>query len=44
LEETQSSDESYDQQKATELWESSTELVKLSSREAMLMQQSIVST
>lgn len=38
LEEIQSSDESYDEQKATELWESSTELVKLSSREATLMQ------
>jgi light-dependent protochlorophyllide reductase len=38
LEEIQSSDESYDEHKATDLWESSTELVKLSSREATLMQ------
>lgn len=38
LEEIQSSDESYDEKKATELWESSTELVKLSSTEATLMQ------
>jgi light-dependent protochlorophyllide reductase len=37
LEEIQSSDESYDEQKATELWESSTELVKLSSTEATLL-------
>ena len=33
-EEIQSSDESYDQKKATELWESSVKLVKLSPREA----------
>jgi light-dependent protochlorophyllide reductase len=32
----QSSDESYDEKKAIELWESSVELVKLSSREATL--------
>jgi light-dependent protochlorophyllide reductase len=44
LEEIQSSDESYDEQKSTELWESSTKLVKLSSREATLLQQTIVST
>lgn len=36
LEEAQSSDESYDQKKAAELWESSAELVKLSPREATL--------
>jgi NAD(P)-dependent dehydrogenase (short-subunit alcohol dehydrogenase family) len=38
LEEIQSSDESYDEKKATELWESSVELVKLSPREATLLQ------
>jgi light-dependent protochlorophyllide reductase len=38
LEETRSSAESYDEQKATELWESSAELVKLSSKEAILTQ------
>lgn len=38
LEEGQSSDESYDEKKATELWESSAELVKLSPREATLLQ------
>jgi light-dependent protochlorophyllide reductase len=38
LEEIQSSTESYDEQKATELWESSLELVKLPSKEATLMQ------
>lgn len=38
LEEIQSSDESYDEKKATELWESSAELVKLSPREATLLQ------
>lgn len=37
LEETQSSDESYDEKKAAELWESSVELVKLSPREATLL-------
>jgi light-dependent protochlorophyllide reductase len=38
LEETQSSDESYDEKKAAELWESSAELVKLSPREETLLQ------
>jgi hypothetical protein len=38
LEEVQSSDDSYDEKKATELWESSAELVKLSPREATLLQ------
>lgn len=38
LEEIQSPDESYDEMKATELWESSVELVKLSPREATLLQ------
>ena len=38
LEETQSSDKSYDEKKATELWESSAELVKLSPREETLLQ------
>lgn len=38
LEEVQSSDESYDERKATELWESSAKLVKLSLREATLLQ------
>lgn len=33
LEEVQSSNESYDEKKATELWESSAKLVKLSPRE-----------
>lgn len=37
LEEGQSSDESYDEKKATELWDSSAELVKLSPREATLL-------
>ena len=36
LEETQSSDESYDEKKAAELWESSGELVKLLPAEAIL--------
>ena len=38
LEEAQSSDESYDEKKASELWESSAESVKLSPREAALLQ------
>ncbi|MBC8120414.1 MAG: SDR family NAD(P)-dependent oxidoreductase [Gemmatimonadaceae bacterium] len=37
LEEIQSSDESYDEKKATELWESSVRLVKLSPGEATLL-------
>ena len=37
LEEIRSSDESYDEKKATELWESSAELVKLSPKEATLV-------
>lgn len=37
LEEIQSSDESYDEKKATELWESSAELVKLSPQEATFL-------
>jgi light-dependent protochlorophyllide reductase len=38
LEEVQSSDESYDKRKATELWESSAKLVELSPREETLLQ------
>lgn len=38
LKEVQSSAESYDEKKAAELWESSAELVKLSSKEATLLQ------
>jgi light-dependent protochlorophyllide reductase len=38
LEEVQSSDKSYNERQATELWESSAALVKLSPREAMLLQ------
>ena len=38
LEEIRSSDESYDEKKAVELWEASAELVKLSLREATLLQ------
>ena len=38
LEEVRSSDESYDEKKATELWESSAELLKLSPKEATLVQ------
>ena len=38
LKELQSSDESYDEQKATELWESSAALVKLSPKETTLLQ------
>ncbi len=38
LEEVQSSDESYDERKATELWESSAALVELSPRELTLLQ------
>lgn len=38
LEEVQSSEESYDEKKAAELWESSAKLVKLSPREATLLQ------
>ncbi|MBW4671484.1 MAG: SDR family NAD(P)-dependent oxidoreductase [Cyanomargarita calcarea GSE-NOS-MK-12-04C] len=38
LEEVQSSDESYNEKQATELWESSAALVKLSPRKAMLLQ------
>lgn len=38
MEESQSSEESYDEKKAIELWEASVELVKLSLREATLLQ------
>ena len=38
LEEVRSSNESYDEKKASELWKSSAELVKLSSKEATLVQ------
>ena len=38
LEEVRSSNESYDEKKATELWESSAELAKLSLRKAALLQ------
>ncbi len=38
LEEVRSSDESYDEQKATELWESSAKLIELSPKEASLLQ------
>lgn len=38
LEEIQSSDESYDEKKASELWKDSAELVELSHREATLLQ------
>lgn len=38
LEEIQSSAESYDEKKATELWESSARLIKLSPKEATLLQ------
>ena len=38
FDQVRSSQESYDERKATDLWESSVELVKLSSREATLLQ------